>query len=153
MSDWNGGLQRWVSAYTSSSRPISREPIREPFLLLLQEGGHVPIGAETGESLHPSLGVSVWDVFSRKGQQFPTMPQGREYQAKASSGLVSILGAFLCNFLIRSKIRKKDSWCYLEPLSHLRKSCIMESQVSDTIGPGPRNTLLRSFCLDVGFQF
>ena len=53
--------------------------------------------------------VSVWDVFSRRGQQSPTMPQGREYQAKASSGLVSILGAFLCDFLIRSKIQKEDS--------------------------------------------
>ena len=98
-----------MAAYTSSSRPISREPIREPFLLLLEEGGHVPSGAETGESLYPSLGVSVWDVFSRRGQQSPTMPQGREYQAKASSGLVSILGAFLCDFLIRSKIQKEDS--------------------------------------------
>lgn len=52
---------------------------------------------------HPSLGVSVWDVFSRRGQQFPTMPRGREYQVlKASSELVSILGHFSANFLIRS---------------------------------------------------
>lgn len=46
----------WVSAYTSSSRPTSREPIREPFLLLFKKGGHVPSGVEAGESLHSSLG-------------------------------------------------------------------------------------------------
>lgn len=49
----------WVSAYTGSSRPTSREPIREPFLLLFEKGGHVPSRVETGESLPPAWGVCV----------------------------------------------------------------------------------------------
>lgn len=40
----------------------------------------------------PQLGMSGWDVFSRRGQQFSTMPGGGEHQADASSLSLSSLG-------------------------------------------------------------
>lgn len=42
-------------------------------------------------------------------------------------------------------------WCYLEPLSHLRKSCIMESQVSDRDRSRAREYIIKKFLLRCGF--
>ena len=52
-------------------------------------------------------------MYSLEEAKFLTMPGGREYQANASSELVSILGAFLYDFLIREIQDTKEGFIVL----------------------------------------